>query len=160
MKDPMVVKDRTASPWWAKLLGVVIFAVVVGSYIPPMLSGSMQPILIAFVVIGTYVSIGVVVSFSFIRVKDRHVSLGLFPFGVRRFSYPEISRVEYVEHVDTSDYLGGGWKLGQDRSTVILWKSGPALEIELTSGKRYIVQSDGAAMLVEATKKKIATSGS
>ncbi|MGJ3403779.1 hypothetical protein [Glutamicibacter sp. Je.9.36] len=160
MKDPMVVNDRTASPWWAKLLGVVIFAVVVGSYIPPMLIGSMHSILIAFVVIGTYVSIGVIVSFSFMGVKDKQVCLGLFPFGVSRFSYPEISRVEYVEHVDTSDYLGGGWKRGQDRSTVILWKSGPAVKIELASGKRYIVQSDRAEMLVAATKKKIATSGS
>lgn len=160
MKVPEVANDRTASPWWAKLLGVVIFAVIVGSYIPPVLSGSMPPVLIAFVVLGTYVSIGVIVSFSFICVKDRHVSLGLFPFGMRRFSYPEISSVEYVEHVDTSDYLGGGWKLGQDRSTVILWKSGPALKIELTSGKRYIVQSDGAAMLVETIRKKITTSDS
>ncbi|MGP5032536.1 hypothetical protein ACTXJG_14015 [Glutamicibacter arilaitensis] len=160
MKVPKEANYRTASPWWAKLLGVVIFALILGSYIPPMLSGFMQPILIAFLVLGTYVSLGVIVSFSFIGVKDRHISLGLFPFRLRRLSYPKISSVEYVEHVDTSDYLGGGWKLGQDHSTVILWKSGPALKIELTSGKRYVVQSDGAAILVEATKKKIATSGS
>ncbi|HJX78734.1 hypothetical protein [Glutamicibacter sp.] len=160
MKAPKVANYRTASPWWAKLLGVVTFAVVIGSYIQPMLGGSMQPIFIAFVVLGAYVCIGVIISFSFIGMKDGHISLGLFPFGMRRLSYTEISSVEYVEHVDTSDYLGGGWKRGQDRSSVILWKSGPALKIKLTSGKRYIIQSDGAEMLVEATKKKIATSGS
>ena len=68
-------------------------------------------------------------------------------FGWPRTSVPadEVERADVVEVRALREFGGYGWRLGREGRTGVVMRSGEALEVTRTGGRRFVVTVDGAA---------------